>query len=94
MKDKGKHGPLLIFLESFYQTIQNTFSNFISDNNNTTFSEIFLISSGNLNDYVAHIYRKHADLDGSNITCTRGCEEVRNANNKTNLTVTFYEQKK
>ena len=29
-------------------------------------------SSGNVNDYVAHIQRKSADLDGNNKTCRTG----------------------
>ena len=33
-----------------------------------TFREILLPSSGNVNDYVAHIYRKYADLYGKDKT--------------------------
>ena len=37
--------------------------------NETKFRDILFPSSGNLNDYLAHIYRKYGDLDGSNTTC-------------------------
>ena len=33
--------------------------------NEATFREILLASSENLNDYVVHISRKYADLDGN-----------------------------
>ena len=36
--------------------------------NEATFREILLPSLGNVNDYVAHIQRKYADLDGNNKT--------------------------
>ena len=41
--------------------------------NKAMFREILLPSSGNVNDYVAHIY---ADLDGNNRACGPGLEEV------------------
>ena len=34
--------------------------------NEATFREIFLPSSGNINDYVANNYRKYAEMDGNN----------------------------
>ena len=33
-----------------------------------TFRKMLLSSSKNINDYVTHIYRKYAELDGSNTT--------------------------
>ena len=41
--------------------------------NEAMFREILLLSLGNVNDYVAHIY---ADLDGNNRACGPGLEEV------------------
>lgn len=39
--------------------------------NKATFREIFLSSWSNVNDFVTHLYRKYAKLDGNNITVVK-----------------------
>ena len=44
--------------------------------NEATFQEILLPSSGNLDDYVVHIFSKYVDLDGNSRTCGPGWEKI------------------
>ena len=44
--------------------------------NEATFQEMPLPSLGKINDYVIHIYSKHADLNRVNRTCGSGLGEV------------------
>ena len=44
--------------------------------NEAMFRIMFLLSSSNVNDYVAHIYSKYVNLDGNNGNCGPVWEEV------------------
>ena len=45
--------------------------------NGAMFREIVLPSSANVNDYIAHIQKEYAALDGKNRTYVSGWEKVR-----------------
>ena len=44
--------------------------------NETTFKEILFPSSGNVNDFATHIYRKYEHLERKNRACRPGRKEV------------------
>lgn len=54
--------------------------------------EILLQSQGNMNDYVADVYRKYADLDRNTMTkpADLGEQKLRNSTYQTNQAVDFY----
>ena len=49
--------------------------------NKATFWEIFLLSPGRVNTYVAYVYRKYKNLDRSNRTWGPGRGKLLNATN-------------